>query len=35
MKTDILSRKEIILLIDQFYDTIRKDELLGTIFDFR
>jgi len=33
MKTDILSRKEIILLIDQFYDTIRKDELLGTIFD--
>lgn len=33
MKTDIIARKDIILLIDKFYDTIRKDELLGTIFD--
>jgi hemoglobin len=33
MKSDITSRKDIILLVDTFYDTIRKDEMLGYIFD--
>lgn len=33
MNTDITSRKDIITLIDKFYDIIREDEMLGTIFD--
>jgi hemoglobin len=33
MKNDITARRDIILLVDTFYDTIRKDEMLGYIFD--
>lgn len=33
MKKDITSKKDIVILIDHFYEKIRKDELLGIIFD--
>lgn len=33
MKNDIKSRNDINQLIDIFYDTIKKDEILGYIFD--
>ena len=33
MRNDISARKDIILLVDTFYETIRKDEMLGYIFD--
>jgi len=33
MKKDIQSRKDIIALVDRFYEVVRKDEMLGIIFD--
>jgi hemoglobin len=33
MKKDIQSRKDIIELVDRFYEVVRKDEILGIIFD--
>ena len=32
MKNDILSREDIQLLVDQFYDKVQKDELLAPVF---
>ena len=34
-KKDILSLEDIKLLVDTFYDKVRKDELIGPIFDER
>jgi hemoglobin len=33
MKTDIVSRKDIILLVNTFYEKIKSDEMLGFIFN--
>lgn len=33
MKTDIIDRNDIIKLVDEFYTDVRKDALLGSIFD--
>ncbi|MBP9153104.1 MAG: group III truncated hemoglobin [Flavobacteriales bacterium] len=33
MKNDILNLDDIKLLVDTFYDNVRKDELIGPIFD--
>ncbi len=33
MKTDIRNRNDIIKLVDGFYDDVRKDTILGPIFD--
>jgi len=33
MKNDILKLDDIKLLVDTFYDNVRKDELIGPIFD--
>ncbi len=32
MKKDIISREDIVLLVDEFYNKIKKDKLLGFIF---
>ena len=34
-KKDILSLEDVKLLVDTFYDKVRKDELIGPIFDER
>lgn len=33
MKKDIVSRKDIEIIVDAFYSKVRKDKLLGTIFN--
>lgn len=35
MKTDISYRSDIEHLVDTFYDKVRKDDLIGNIFDSR
>ncbi len=32
MKKDVVSRKDIELLVDEFYNKIKKDELIGFVF---
>ena len=34
MKKDILKKEDIILLVDEFYQRIRKDDLLSPVFTF-
>ena len=33
MKTDILNKDDIKLLVDKFYDKVKTNELLGNVFD--
>lgn len=35
MKTDITNLKDIILFVDDFYDKVQQDELIGPIFNGR
>ena len=33
MKNDILNRKDIEVLVDRFYESVRKDEVIGYLFN--
>lgn|SRR5690554_4974782 len=33
MKNDILNRKDIEVLVDEFYERVRKDEVIGYLFN--
>ncbi len=33
MKEDILNRKDIEVLVDRFYESVREDEVIGYLFN--